>query len=125
MSHQFRTLASRGNPAPLGEPVPAGKYGKMFPSLPPLYVDEAKLIALGDAMKEAAGDPPADNGIPAGYTFLGQFIDHDVTYDPTSLSESRVDPLALTNYRTPSLALDNLYGRGPDTSSSSCDVFTP
>jgi hypothetical protein len=85
----------------------------MFPNLPPLQVDEAKLKELGEAMIE---DPKATepDGIPAGYTFLGQFIDHDVTYDPTTLSETQVDPLALTNYRTPALVLDNLYGRGPD-----------
>lgn len=44
---------------------------------------------------------------------MGQFIDHDLTFDPTSLGETFVDPLALFNYRTPKFDLDSVYGEGP------------
>src|SRR5207248_5281268 len=52
--------------------------------------------------------------IPAGYTYLGQFIDHDITFDPASLLQQQNDPNALEDFRTPRLDLDSLYGRGPD-----------
>lgn len=52
--------------------------------------------------------------IAAGYTYLGQFIDHDITFDPVSSLQRLNDPDALENFRTPRLDLDCLYGRGPD-----------
>lgn len=97
-----------------------GKFGRMFPLLDPLVVSDAKLAALAAAMKDAvdpgtgevlsAGDNP---NVPAGYTYLGQFIDHDITLDTTPLEQQEVDPLATTNFRSPSADLDSLYGQGP------------
>lgn len=52
--------------------------------------------------------------IPAGYTYLGQFIDHDITFDPVSSLQAFNDPYALEDFRTPRLDLDSIYGRGPD-----------
>ena len=52
--------------------------------------------------------------IPAGYTYLGQFIDHDTTFDPASSLQQQNDPDALEDFRTPRLDLDSVYGRGPD-----------
>ena len=104
----------------------SGKYGRMFPELPSLFSLETlcetqKVIAafdeLGKAMLETFEMSESEKGdnekIPAGYTYLGQFIDHDLTFDLTSLGEMIVDPLALRNYRTPRFDLDNLYGAGP------------
>jgi hypothetical protein len=51
--------------------------------------------------------------IPSGYTYLGQFIDHDITFDPISILQARNDPDALFDFRTPRLDLDSVYGRGP------------
>jgi hypothetical protein len=89
-----------------------GRYGRMFPFLPVRDPGEAAIVALAGAM---AGDlVGSDNpGIPAGYTYLGQFIDHDVTYEPTSQLGRRNDPSALVDFRTPRLDLDSLYGCGP------------
>jgi Animal haem peroxidase len=56
---------------------------------------------------------PDNPAMTAGMTFLGQFIDHDITFDPTSSLERQVDPEQIANFRTPTLALDNLYGAGP------------
>lgn len=58
---------------------------------------------------------PADENvrIAAGYTYLGQFIDHDITFDPVSSLQRLNDPDALEDFRTPRLDLDCLYGRGP------------
>jgi hypothetical protein len=51
--------------------------------------------------------------IPAGFTYLGQFIDHDITFDPTSKLDQLNDPGALVNFRTPRFDLDSVYGSGP------------
>ena len=45
---------------------------------------------------------------------MGQFIDHDITFDPDSSLQKRNDPDGLIDFRTPALDLDSLYGRGPD-----------
>ena len=95
-----------------------GMFGRMFPKLPPLKVSDAKLQALADAMLDAnPGDPAGNNpNIPAGFTYLGQFVDHDITLDLTSLGDKEKDPLGIENFRTPSVDLDCVYGLGPDGS---------
>ncbi|HJU11360.1 MAG TPA: heme peroxidase family protein, partial [Candidatus Binataceae bacterium] len=57
-----------------------------------------------------------NNQIPAGFTYLGQFIDHDLTFDPSSKLERENDPDSLEDFRTPRFDLDSLYGKGPDDS---------
>jgi len=47
------------------------------------------------------------------YTYLGQFIDHDLTFDPASSLQKQNDPDALVDFRSPAFDLDNVYGRGP------------
>jgi len=59
-------------------------------------------------------DDEENQGIDAGYTYFGQFIDHDLTFDPASSLQKENDPNGLVDYRTPRFDLDNLYGRGPD-----------
>jgi hypothetical protein len=96
--------------ASLGESTPQsvfydqGRFGRLFPTLPTFAADTA---LIRDALKElGAKDGPMDAGddvsdpislitdpaksinnpdnprITAGLTFLGQFIDHDMTFDP-------------------------------------------
>ena len=95
-----------------------GMFGRMFPTLPPLKVSDAKLQALADAMIDTnPGDPTGNNpNIPAGFTYFGQFVDHDITLDLTSLGDKEKDPLGIENFRTPSVDLDCVYGLGPDGS---------
>jgi hypothetical protein len=91
-----------------------GFFGKMFPTLPGLQATEDKLEKLANAMLDAGADSSGDNPkIPAGFTYLGQFVDHDITLDLTSLSEKIEDPLQIENFRTPGLDLDSVYGLGP------------
>jgi hypothetical protein len=105
-------------------PLFQGFFGRMFRALRPATFGRtdpenvANLTALGEAM--AAGfDAPFDgvdaeeSGIPALYTYLGQFIDHDITFDPASSLQKQNDPDALVDFRTPAFDLDNVYGRGP------------
>src|SRR3989442_7692069 len=106
-------------------PFCEGHFGRMFRTLPMAKFgttdDEniKNLTGLGSAMS-ADFDPPKDgkddeeSGIPALYTYLGQFIDHDITFDPASVLQKQNDPDALIDFRTPALDLDNVYGRGPD-----------
>ena len=52
--------------------------------------------------------------IPAGFTYLGQFVDHDLTFDKTEVMlGENVAPADLLQARSPSLDLDSLYGAGP------------
>jgi hypothetical protein len=54
------------------------------------------------------------SGTPAGFTYLGQFIDHDLTMDVTDVTFGQnVSPTRLLQARSPSLDLDSLYGAGP------------
>lgn len=104
--------------------VPArGRFGRMFrftrPFAPDTPLVRQALMELGKA--EGIMDPgPASNpdnpSILAGFTFLGQFLDHDLTFDPTSSLERQSDPEAIENFRTPAFELDSLYGAGPAAS---------
>lgn len=95
-----------------------GRFGRMFRNLPPFAPDDADLLALAAVMTETedqADDPQLDNlNIPAGFTYFGQFIDHDITFDPNSQLQRDNDPNALRNFRTPRYDLDSLYADGPD-----------
>ena len=58
-------------------------------------------------------DVAFDNpGIPAGYIYFGQFVDHDMTLDKTPLTNRLQDPLAMRNYDTPWFDLGSIYGKG-------------
>jgi hypothetical protein len=84
--------------------------------------NQALLGQLGGMMGDAGRDPnpgsnnPLDPGvsvIPAGYTYFGQFVDHDITFDISSSLDAATDADAINNIRSPSLDLDSLYSRGP------------
>ncbi len=91
----------------------SGRFGRMFRPLPPLVTADADLARLADGMCDTEAAASGDNpGHPAGYTFLGQFVDHDITFDPVSSLDRRNDPDALNSFRTPRFDLDSLYGSG-------------
>ena len=84
----------------------------MFRALPAFAPTDAALKKLADSMADTPG-PSGDNpDIPSGYTYLGQFVDHDITFDPVSSLDRVNDPDALNTFRTPRFDLDSLYGRG-------------
>src|SRR5215217_1827938 len=91
------------------------RFGKMFPDLTPFRPPDIDLRRLGRAMKESVTENPAsgDSEIPAGFTYLGQFVDHDITFDQTVGFPVIDDPEEIEQARTPTLDLDSLYGRGP------------
>ena len=52
--------------------------------------------------------------IPAGFTYLGQFVDHDLTFDRANVMlGENVPPSELLQARWPRLDLDSLYDAGP------------
>ena len=92
------------------------RFGRMFPCLPGLTASKVELEGLGQAMTNEVAPVPESN-IPAGYTYFGQFVDHDLTLDTTALSEVENDPWALRNFRSPRFDLDSVYRNGPVHSS--------
>ena len=114
--------SNRGLDAGAMPGVGFGRFGKMFDLAPAAKAPDAALEALATAMiKQDVSKPitlaePVDENpaIPAGYTYFGQFIDHDITFDPTPLGAFDNDLNALVDFRSPALDLDSMYGRGPD-----------
>jgi hypothetical protein len=115
--------------------APPGRFGVMFqgpPFAPPTDEVRAALLELGapggllDAKDELAAGPvalivdpalsvhnPNSPAHTAGTTFMGQFMDHDLTFDTTSRLGQPTSPVTATNARTPALDLDSVYGDGP------------
>src|ERR1700748_2812329 len=101
-----------------------GRFGRMFPDLKPAVFgtdprdETANLTKLANAMI-AEFDAPKDgpdeeeSGIPALYTYFGQFVDHDLTFDPDGSFQKQKDRDATGDFRSPAFDLDNVYGRGP------------
>jgi hypothetical protein len=59
------------------------------------------------------GTNPDNPTMTAGSTFVGQFTDHDLTFDQTSRLGVPQNPLISPNTRTPALDLDSVFGGGP------------
>jgi Animal haem peroxidase len=139
-SHGSKPL--RGLESTQQSSIETGKFGRMFRWLEPAISPKtpAEQIQVSDLMKELAklmvanefndsvdkehnstpdkdintAEPNDENPtIAAGYTYFGQFIDHDITFDPASSLQMQNDPDALVDFRTPRLDLDCVYGRGP------------
>jgi hypothetical protein len=79
---------------------------------------------LGDLNRKRVANAMVATGtgasqIPSGFTYLGQFTDHDLTFDKTTVMlGSSVSPAQLLQARSPSLDLDSLYGAGPQDPAS-------
>jgi hypothetical protein len=112
------------------------RFGRIFPQLPPFSGPssklEAALLELGkpggilDAKDNLAAGPVAlivdpalstinvnNDSHTAGTTFVGQFMDHDMTFDLTSRLGQATEPADSPNSRTPAFDLDAVYGGGP------------
>jgi hypothetical protein len=97
----------------------------MFGQLPVFEPSDAFLKALAKEMVDKGG-PAGDNAqIPSGYTYFGQFVDHDITFDSSSSLDRQQDPDAVKNFRTPRFDLDSLYGRGREGSPQLYDQRSP
>ena len=108
-----------------------GNFGRLL-NIPMTWADDVEIqdqaqaeriaAALGgpDGIMHDAGDAPRDNAIPAAYTFLAQFVDHDITLEGRSTLAGSALPIheveRLPNFRSASLDLDSVYGFGPEVS---------
>lgn len=90
--------------------------------LPFNVTTQALLGQLGNLMGDPGREPNIDSHdptvaavstIPAGFTYFGQFVDHDITFDVSSSLDTNTDANTINNMRSPTLDLDSLYGRGP------------
>ena len=91
--------------------VPPFRFSRMGPKGNQPQLGEPNRVKIGNAMTAGGGGA---SQIPAGFTYLGQFIDHDLTFDKTSVMLGQnVSPPQLLQARSPSLDLDSMYGAGP------------
>ena len=91
--------------------APPFRFTRMGPNGRGRQLGEANRARLGRVMTAGRGRP---SQIPAGLTYLGQFVDHDLTFDKTAVTlGTAVSPAQLLQARSPSLDLDSLYGAGP------------
>jgi hypothetical protein len=123
----------RGMDLVVKSPTTEGRFGFMFKGQPPLPATDELLNPLGALMAERPPANPASTSLQkdendawnenpnlnltSGFTFVGQFVDHDITFDTTLLSDQQSDPDATTNFRTPRYDLDSIYGLGPNLNS--------
>src|SRR5215475_11335911 len=122
---------------PAAAATPSNRFGRIFPGLPPFFnqVDarlQAALVDIGkpggilDAKDNLAAGPvaliadptlsvnnPDNTTHTAGTTFVGQFLDHDITFDTTSHLGVPTVPENSPDARTPAFDLDSVYGGGP------------
>ncbi len=117
-THQPHGSGIRGLNSLLNIDGHQGRFGRMFPDLSPGQFDEADLQALAAKMvstPDAPKDDPDDeeSHVPAAYTYFGQFVDHDLTFDPSTFEQQKSDPDGIIDFRSPRFDMDNVYGRGP------------
>jgi hypothetical protein len=99
-------------PATLSERERSFRFSEIVAGTTPAPSD-ALLEALAQVMTAAGVD--VDSHIPAGFTYLGQFVDHDLTRDVTNIPFGTpvTTPDLLAQGRSPALDLDSVYGAGP------------
>src|SRR5215475_12021466 len=93
-------------------------FGTMFPQLAPFHYSDQAAADLAATMKNPAPDAPGtDRGtpddsrtLPAEYTYLGQFIDHNLDFDQTPQPSANVNPSGLTNFESFRFDLNNVFG---------------
>ncbi len=147
-------VASESRGCPMGgtaTSTPSTTFGRIFGDLPPFAENSPGLrqalldLAAPGGMLDAQDDLFGPNGGPvllitdpnlslvnknnprdtAGMTFVGQFIDHDLTFDATSRLGVPTDPTRSPNGRTARFDLDSVYGGGPIAQSELYDPAQP
>ena len=94
--------------------APPFRFSRVGPKGTPLA--RAVIRKVARAMVAQGG---GTGNIPAGYTYLGQFIDHDLTMDRTTVMlGDDVRVIDMLQGRSPRLDLDSLYGNGPSDAGS-------
>jgi hypothetical protein len=111
---QLPAFADPRSPAVRDAMIDIGKPGGLLDARDPLNEGPVKLITNpGLSPRNIDQDP---RNMTAGTTFLGQFLDHDVTFDNTSRLGVVTEPTQTPNTRQPTFDLDSVYGGGPSVS---------
>jgi Animal haem peroxidase len=106
-----RLSAAKADEAAGSPPDATFRFSRIVPASTS-QLNDATLQALAGAMTGAGG---TESEIPSGFTYLGQFIDHDLTMDKTKKALGDPEPpFKMLQGRSPALDLDSLYGRGPN-----------
>lgn len=92
-------------------------YTRMFPELDHFVPDAKPLMRIGNASgpMKAVEDPQKLDTVPAGYTYFGQFLDHNITFIQSRTFDTGQTPESTQNARSGRIDLAQLYGAGPDT----------
>ncbi|MFI0353093.1 peroxidase family protein [Actinomadura sp. 9N407] len=122
--------AGNGQTPPVSE---TSYYSRMFGDLSPYSPDDRALGELGAPCGPMDANPPgtgkclspgskvAENQLntklPAGYTYFGQFLDHNITFQADATFDPGNNPKGTTNYRSGRISLEHVYGLGPQTQS--------
>jgi len=124
---------------PARAPHPDNVFTRMYPDLPSFAPQTGtaraamqRMGARGDLYdaQDNLSDPvqsilnpavfspnnPDNPNMTAGMTFLGQFLDHDITLDKKSVLNANASPMRTVNFRTAAFDLDSVYGNGPAAS---------
>jgi hypothetical protein len=96
-------------------------FGTMFPKLSPFHYSDQAAADLAATMENHAPDAPgivrgtADDSatLPAEYTYLGQFIDHNLDFDQTIQPTGNVNASSLTNFESFRFDLNNVFAADP------------
>lgn len=96
-----------------------GRPGGMMDANDPLEVGPIRLITEPE-LSPNNRDNPSNS---AGVTFMGQFLDHDITRDADSRLGRPTPVRRSTNLRSAQFDLDSVYGGGPDVSPDLYDGF--
>jgi hypothetical protein len=96
---------------------------RLFPDMDPWKPENtelnARLYVEKLLEKNSPGNSFMENNnvqndkVPSGYTYLGQFIGHEISFQPRTLSAFFKSDESSQNLRTPKLDLDSIYGKGP------------
>ena len=119
----------RGMDLATQSPTTEGRFGFMFKNQPPHPASGTLLEDLGLLMEEQpviSTVPPVANkddndrfnenpnpALTSGFTFVGQFVDHDITFDTTPLNEQQVRPQRHHKLPHPSLRPRRHVRAGP------------
>jgi hypothetical protein len=99
-------LGKRGGVLDAGDALPASAD-------PAVQAQAAIDLIVNPALSK---NNPNNTTHTAGTTFMGQFMDHDMTFDQTSALGEPTDPDDSANTRSPTLDLDAVYLGGPGRS---------
>jgi hypothetical protein len=91
-----------------------GKLGGLLDARDPLHEGPIRLITNPELSPRNRDQSVAN--MTAGTTFVGQFLDHDITFDNSSRLGVVTEPTQTPNVRDARLDLDSVYGGGPSVS---------